>query len=480
MRRRVSLLRREFLRLIAAIGAAVGALARPRPSAATQRRGRGRPPTPFAVHTLEILRLEVPSWVEVGVPFSVRVVAADTRGLAAVELTFERRRTVIDAGEQTLLQRTVSLEARQARTGLLEAVAVGPDGSRGEPAVVDVVVATSDVLPGRDDSEGFIRRLADQRYLRRHGTAPVTLKDVLYGANPRAKWLGTHAFNKALLPPWWKRWRADGGGQPFDWESACGWFGGITPAGEVLACWLEQHPWVAQHLVWQDVSLPRGQVTLRQYSQWTTTEKIELYLAFFHAWNWLANGLGAFFGEPLQDPPVNQIVLQDCQWPYTGLTKDQAWKLYLGTVAHSLALEIGGCVPWSVVGYHPEDLETLFDSRSLFEAGLIDEGTADCPFQTQHVGYWADGYVVPAPPTTTFEFLVNENIVQADHYKSIGLLLHWARGHLRHIGGLHRIWKHEGALPVCGSPVGVPTHDRDHVGRSRQPELHQGPVELVP
>src|SRR5262249_11983400 len=272
------------------------------------------------------------------------------------------------------------------------------------------------------------------------------------------------------VDPWWVRWRADGGGKPFDATAACGpGTHGITPFGEVLRCWLGLYPQVAQSLVWEEVDSKTGATTPKPYPDWTDVQKIELDQAFFWAWEWLDNGLTVFNGEYLVDPPDNQIALVDCAFVYTGLTRDTAWKLYLGTVAHSLALEIGGFVPWSVVAYTQPDLETLFHSQSMFDAGRTNTSTLDCPHGgIDFTGYTVDGYVIPAPATRTFQFLVKDaDLIRWDHQQTIARLLEWARAHMEHYAGeptaknMQAFFQYRGDAPASRIMTGTTYVDPD-------------------
>lgn len=299
----------------------------------------------------------------------------------------------------------------------------------------DGAMSVSDVESGRDETQDFLDRLADDRYVRKNGSAPFQ-KDPLQTKGTIS--LGKYTDNSNLvLEPWWVRWQEGGGGPAFDWKAACGsWIGSIGPFGEVLTCWLALHPQVAQHLVWEEVDPTSGAVTAKPYSAWTGEQKTQLNAAFYQAWAWLDGGLDWFGGEYLLDPPTNQITLLDCQEAVTGLTREQAWKLYLGTVAHSLALEIGGFVPWSIAGYAPVDLDVLLHAKSFFNAGKLEYFTKDCAgSEVSFIGYSVTADVLPAPATKTFEFLVEKDLIRPNHFDSVARLLTWARSHMLHIIG---------------------------------------------
>jgi hypothetical protein len=68
---------------------------------------------------------------------------------------------------------------------------------------------------------------------------------------------------------------------------------------------------------------------------------------------------------PLADPPTNQETLQDGAVPVLVSSFNDAWRLYVKTVAMSLVVETSGYVPWSIASYDARSLTALFDSRNL-------------------------------------------------------------------------------------------------------------------
>lgn len=222
-------------------------------------------------------------------------------------------------------------------------------------------------------------------------------------------------------------WKAYGFGQPFDWKEHCGGDAEIDLSGQVLRCWLDLNPLVAQSMIWQDLDPVSGDVTLLPYPIWPESLKAELDQTFFYAWQWLDSSLLTPFPIP-PDPGVNlfpaeygkTLVLWNAQ---------QAKVLYLATVAHSLALEIGGFVPWTVTGYSPDDLVQLFSSEALFEARTS-------YFDPPITGYFVRD-AVHAFPKTSFSFFVEQNIIRSTHYATIVRLLTWSGKNLRHYASLN-------------------------------------------
>lgn len=433
----------------------------------------------------EIVRLDAPDSIEVGEPFTVHVVAAYERGVDAVEIRFEGHTTRLDGRDLARVRLSARIEPRLATLQLLEATAVGTDGVRGSTARIAVAVSTSDVRPGTDDRDEFLRILAASTYGRDFGPSAYR-GDPLDRNGPIARgqgWVLEAADSPGFhFEPWWKRWLDDGGPQHWDWQAACG--DDVThvgPTGDVLFCWLDQHPDVAQRIVWELVDHATGDVTPVAYPNWSFSRKLDLAVAFWEAYHWLENGLGFFLGQVPTDPPVNQIPLADCSYVYTGLTDQAAWKLYVGTVAHSLALEIGGFVPWSVTGYTVTDLETLFHSKYMFDAGHTLGSTFQCAnSQIDFTGYVVDGPVIPAPATTTFEFLVDEDIVRNDHWKTISRLMTWARTHMFHIGGgpdaknMEAYYQYRGDAPASRLMTGTTWTNPDN------PASQSGPASWSP
>jgi hypothetical protein len=418
-----------------------------------------------------ISHLEAPGWVEVGASVPVTVTAADERGLAAIEISFGEDRRVVEVGGRTTARVSVAFLTREARLQKLQAIAISLDGTRGTPQTAAVAVSVSDARAGAADPRELLARLSAKRYVRKNGSAPFYGKDPLNKYNPNNPAISAQLGGiLGVQGPWWSRWQKNGGPAPFDFKAACGaWISGIDPDGQVLECWLGLHPDVAQHLVWEEVNPANGSVTAKAYPNWTDDQKIELHVAVFWAWEWMHGGLDWFNGEYLFDPPENQITLQDCQYVRTGLTHDAAWKLYLGTVGHSLAVELGGFVPWSVVGYSDADLDILFNSKSLYQAGkYVSPGTVNCANSTfTFIGYVVNPAVIPAPATTTFQFLVDADIIRPDHYKTVGRWLTWARSHMAHIGGspdtrnMYAYYQYRGDAPASSVWQGTTYVDPD-------------------
>ena len=195
-----------------------------------------------------------------------------------------------------------------------------------------------------------------------------------------------------------------------------------------LDAWLTQHSFISETIRWEDSN---GNKT---YSNWSATQKADLLNMFQKVWN----------NEPLglTHPPPNIANPADDEYAQTVLSKDHAWPLFLAYVAHSLAVETGKLVPWSLTEYSQEELLELFNGSRMFS------------FDNNLGGYKLRHKATPAPPDFTFEFLNTNNIVAEDGLQTIGNLLDWCRSNLIHfIGGFNAKnmeghWQYRGYPPI--------------------------------
>ncbi len=462
--------RRTFLKL-AALGAGaalVNGVTRPRSAGA--RHANGEP-----AKRLVIRALRIPDVVFAGGLFDVSLAISDPLGVQEVELLYGGRGQKIPADGVTEAVVTARLLAGEAGYHELEAVAVGVDGARGEPARALVAVGdhTSDEpadahgevdeligawqAAGGDPFALYERGPLYQRGLPTRALEERARRVRNVDANRDRLLIRAPLLKRDFLRfNWWRSWMAGGGPQRFDWETHCGpSTAGVTPAGEVLQCWLELHPQVRSKIYWKDVDPSTGQVTLRLYDDWPVSLKNGLNTLFYVYWTWLEGGLGEFQG--LELPPVqnNAILLSDGQPAVTRFTAFNAQRLYLQTLAHSLAIEIGGFVPWSVLNYMNSDLDRLFTLGSLFHSGHFERFTVEDPTPVVFNGYWPQGNVTPAPPTKTFRWLVENDILRPTHYDTIARLLKWGREHMLHFAGnatagnMFNHWQYRGNPPVA-------------------------------
>jgi hypothetical protein len=365
---------------------------------------------------LAVRELRAPDTVAVARPFPVHVHIGDPRGVASVELRFGGERHVLPARGEREARLSTRITPRRAGVVQLEVAPLGTDGARGPMARTVVVVTPRARAPARAMTRPTLeRRIADWKRRGLTEDAPYA-RGPLYRGSPT---LGTVPVTK----DWWIHWTEGGGRQPFDWASHCeSTAPGITPNGEVLRCWLALNPQVAVSIIWDEL-LSNGYAHPVPYPFWPEWRKKELDQVFFSTYKWLESGLQMPFPNPA-DPAVNRVP-PTFPGSNIALTEHDAWLLYEATVAHSLALEIGGFVPWSIVDYDADDLGGMFHSRAMFEAD--DRTYGDFAF----AGYWVEG-VLGAFPKTSFAFFVQQDIIRSTHQSTITRLLGWSGSHLAH------------------------------------------------
>ena len=196
-----------------------------------------------------------------------------------------------------------------------------------------------------------------------------------------------------------------------------------------LEKWLEQHPVIADGIVWETPTGPRV------YADWPDEKKDQLRKAFP-------------FGYPfqLEDPPPNMRDLADNEEPYTVLSEAHAWQLYLNHLTQSLAIEFWNALAWSLEDYSSENLAILLDSRSFFEWSQLGGGYL--------LKNSVAGRALPAPPDLVYAFLTGNDLIAGDRLQTIGRLLNWCRDHLVHFSGgttaqnMEYQWQYRGFPPV--------------------------------
>jgi hypothetical protein len=266
------------------------------------------------------------------------------------------------------------------------------------------------------------------------------------------------------LSSWWAGW----------WESIhSGLFGPgfgtavecktiLDQTGALLSCYLERNPSIAAAIVWhQTGSAPQTSVAV-PWAQWNAQQKADLAEAFYYAFQWLNGELQSFNGYQLVDPPVNQFNQPDAAPALTEFSSTAAWHLYVNTIAQSLAVEVGGFVPWSITGYQANELQALFDSSNIVSLQMASANSLDPSVQPVW-GYVPAGYTMDAPPTTYFQWLVNNNIIQGNHSATIDQLINWSRYNLLHILNWTDIsalqfqgwWNYRGSSPASAVLAGT-------------------------
>lgn len=202
------------------------------------------------------------------------------------------------------------------------------------------------------------------------------------------------------------------------------------------ACWLDQHPAFRLRLSW-----PVG-FQLESYDQWPLAMQQEFHQAFTDAWNWIQSGFQNFQGTPLPEPLPNVAVLADAGPALPEFDEPMARALYFAKVAHTLALEASGHLPWSMCDYTTDMIANL-----LFSPQRLQGGTP------AHPNMRPKDPVVPAHPTVTYSFLADNGLIGVSTEETIHLLVDWSlrlRHHLYQMTALNaeHHWQYRGGAPV--------------------------------
>ena len=425
----------RFSRLVIVVVLTLSTLATGRMGSAMQiqdpvRAGEKTPPGQLKIDppkdVPQIVNLSAPLLIEAGRKLDVAITAADKSGITFIDVQFGSYRQRAEGGGKRVANVVLTFQTREIGFWELQATPFGSDGRVQGPTQtmqINVINSFTDLIAGGERLPKI-----DPKYTLDTGGVIV----VDYPNLPDLD-----------LRPWWIKWE-EKYAKPFDWQASCPGVGGITEKGEVLHCWLTLHPEVRNHLIWEDIKFTStdqygtlmGEADPVLYDNWSVINKGLLDEYFYDAYNYLKSGAKTYAGPPLPDVIPNVIKLDDAESPYTFFEGSDAKRLYLATIAHSLALEIGGFVPWSVTTYSAEDLEVLFNSHHMLNVGY-----ASWTFKGQgrsHTGYRPNGMdggaVIPAPPVTTFNFLIANDMIRNNHINTVGQLLEWGRKHQIHIG----------------------------------------------
>jgi hypothetical protein len=242
---------------------------------------------------------------------------------------------------------------------------------------------------------------------------------------------------------------------------------GLSSTRQNVDCWLSKTANVAQALAWENrVALGQSQVST--WPQWTNAQRDDLRAGFVYASNLLATP-GTWDPDPLADPPTNRQSLQDNDFPVTVLSATDAWRLYIKTVAMSLAVELRQYVPWSITSYDAASLAALFDGRHMVSytwnadparPGIqVPEGegyllvTNSYDAATHATFSPGVSYVVPPPPTRALNFIRDKGLLASTRLQTIVNALDWTR-RLQHFMGaqstavFQQTWQYRGGAPV--------------------------------
>ena len=211
--------------------------------------------------------------------------------------------------------------------------------------------------------------------------------------------------------------------------------------------WLTAHPLVRNAIQWQQ---PNN--TMLPYISWSAPSKAEFLDAFSRDYRGLPSGLPEV---PTNISPPEQY--------NTIITQSDAWNLYIAHVAHSLAIELRGDLPWSLTQMPATELAILFDSKRLFST-RPDLGGYEMN------GAYGGGYSTLAPPDFVYAFLkandipnhakvaagqVNSSVLYDAKMLAIGRLLAWCGDRMSHYvdankpGAEMAHWQYHGCPPVA-------------------------------
>jgi hypothetical protein len=234
-------------------------------------------------------------------------------------------------------------------------------------------------------------------------------------------------------------------------------FPGQTEPEDIIA-WLDAHPVIAGSIVWYGPGAAGGIPSY--FSEWTE-DQID---GLVQAYQILSTGQSTNLPEA---PDYTLTLAGDGDVWSTNLDEDLAWDYYCAYIAQSLVNELYGLVSWSVLEYSPEELELLFDSRSLFEWG---SGPEKYMIMMQHNLLFDHGTATPGDPGRIKAYLVENGLVGSTPVETIANLLEWCRTNMIHFYGsytpenLEKHWQYEGYPPVERMLAGTIHEDYPEMG----------------
>lgn len=223
---------------------------------------------------------------------------------------------------------------------------------------------------------------------------------------------------------------------------ACATPGGRGPYSSLLS-----DPAIAASIVWEG---PTGALA---YPAWNASQKRDLARALELADAGLPAGLKAppepILPLKLRDDVLDRAKLGAEASPETCeddghvfYSSDDAWTLYLAHVAHSLWLERGRKVAWSLRDMTPEERAHLLDSRRLAKRKDAYQFEAT-RFVMGHALSW--------DPALAYRFLEGKGMLGPTPEGTVLALTAWASRNLRHIGGdetFQALYGYPGPPPV--------------------------------
>jgi hypothetical protein len=135
---------------------------------------------------------------------------------------------------------------------------------------------------------------------------------------------------------------------------------------------------------------------------------------------------------PVLYPPTNiqpDDAVAGGKVPWAMVESVDAFALYVRLVAAQLVMEIGGCLPWSLLDYPAADLRPILDGRLSFR--YVTAGPSEWGTMTT-TGHVLTTLVTPGPPLIVLGFLAQNGLIGSDRTQTVLRLLEWERNNLRH------------------------------------------------
>ena len=121
-------------------------------------------------------------------------------------------------------------------------------------------------------------------------------------------------------------------------------------------------------------------------------------------------------------------------------------------MAHSLSIEIGHRVPWSLLDLNEDERRAVLSSLSFFYWDRAE--------QAYRIEMFEHGWATPAPPQITWRFLEEQHLLKSTRLDTITALLGWTQQLVHFNGGYtwrnatdH--WGYAGAMPVSRALAGT-------------------------
>lgn len=182
---------------------------------------------------------------------------------------------------------------------------------------------------------------------------------------------------------------------------------------------------------------PRGR---KKYTEWTQGEKNDLMDAI--------KALEEEKNPSLSKPPRLRAGNE--------IGREDAWKIYIATIAQSLWVDVNNKVKWKLLNYSDKELSLLFDGSNL-----MSYVPANDRYKFDHV---KGGGVTAWCPQIGYEFMENLGIVDSKPRKTLYKLTDWMVGHLIHINSSDdkaTLYEYQGEPPV--DKILYPLPDMAHV-----------------